>query len=185
VDVQSGRVNADINLIDSDPRVDRMVRFAESALTGLGWPDGATHLELFLTRDDELVFLEVGARFKGMAGLAAMQRNYGLALVNLSVELETGIRSKPYPDGQVYCFDGVIPKRHGVIERLVEPELESEFAITWKVKPGEEVQKTNSLLANGGTFLVWNADYEALYRDFERCAHYVPIVYRETADVSA
>ena len=180
-DVQAGRVNADINLIDHDPRVARMVRFAERALDALGWPDGGSHLELFLTRDDELVFLEVAARFKGMAGLAAMQRNYGIAFVNLAFELETGIASRPYDDEQVYCFDGVVPKQAGVVDRLVEPELESEYAMTWKVKPGDEIVRSNSLLANGGTFLVWNKDYDMLYRDFQRLAAYQPIIYQEPA----
>jgi hypothetical protein len=158
-----------------------MVRFAERALDALGWPDGGSHLELFLTRDDELVFLEVAARFKGMAGLAAMQRNYGIAFVNLAFELETGIASRPYDDEQVYCFDGVVPKQAGVVDRLVEPELESEYAMTWKVKPGDEIVRSNSLLANGGTFLVWNKDYDMLYRDFQRLAAYQPIIYQEPA----
>ena len=178
-DVQFGRVNADINLIDDDPRVARMVRFAEQALDALVWPDGASHLELFLTPDDELVFLEVAARFKGMAGLAAMQRHYGIALVNLSFELETGLESLPYDGEQIYCFDGVIPKEQGVVERLVEPELESQVEMAWAVRPGEEIARTRSLLANGGTFLVSNADFAALYRDFQRLAGYRPIVYRD------
>ncbi len=181
-DVQAGRVNVDINLSDDDPRVARMVAFAETALDALGWPDGASHLELFHTADDELIFLEVAARFKGMAGLAAMERNYGIAFVNLAFAIETGIASRPYDRGQVYCFDGVIPKAKGVVARLVEPEIESEFEVTWKVRPGDVVDQSNSLLANGGTFLVWNHDYEALYRDFARLAGYQPIVYE--ADVA-
>ncbi len=179
-DVQAGKVNVDINLIESDPRVPRMLRFAEAALDALGWPDGASHLELFHTERDELVFLEVAARFKGMAGLAAMERNYGIAFVNLAFEVETGLRSRPYDRQQAYCFDGVIPMQRGAVSRLVEPQIESQVELTWKVAPGDVIgRQTDSLLANAGTFLVWNADYEALYRDFKRFAGYVPIVYHE------
>ncbi len=180
-DVQSGRVNVDINLSDRDPRVARMVAFGETALEALGRPDGASHLELFHTESDELVFLEVAARFKGMAGLAAMERNYGIAFTNLAFEVETGIASRPYDREQVYCFDGVIPKRGGRIVELVEPRIESAFQMTWKVRPGEVVSQTDSLIANGGTFLVWNHDYDALYRDFERFAEYAPIRYEDAA----
>jgi ATP-grasp domain len=176
--VQEGRVNADINLIDSDRRVSRMVRFAETALDALGWPDGASHLELFHTNDDELVFLEVAARFKGMAGLAAMQRHYGVAFVNTALEIETGVESRPYDGEQVYCFDGVIPKVAGVVDHLVAPDIESACDITWKVAPGDRIDQSNSLIANAGTFLVWNADYDTLYRDFQRLARYQPIRYR-------
>ncbi|MCD9880643.1 rhodanese-like domain-containing protein [Streptomyces guryensis] len=183
LEVPGGKVNADINLIDTDPRVARMVAFADRALDALGRPDGGSHLELFHTRDDELVFLEVGARFKGMAGLAAMQRNYGIAFVNLAFEIESGVKSRPYDGEQIYCFDGVVPKKQGVVKELIGPDLESDVEMTWKVEVGEEIESSNSLLANGGTFLVSNKDYEAAYRDFRRLAEYRPIRYAEPSRV--
>jgi biotin carboxylase len=178
-EVQNGRVNADINLIDSDPRVGAMVEFAQTALDALGRLDGATHLELFQAGEGELVFLEVGARFKGLAGVAAMQQNYGIALVNLALEIEAGLKSHPWDQGQVYCFDAVIPKRPGIIEELTEPKLASDFEIKWKVRAGQEIGRGASLSDNGGTFLVWNKDYEVLYRDFQELATYQPIRYRD------
>jgi len=177
-DVQAGRVNADINIIDSDPQVARMVGFGEQVLAALGWLDGASHLELFRTKADELVFLEVGARFKGLAGLAAMQRNYGVALLNLAFEIEAGLKSRPWDQPRIFCFDGVIPKRSGVVERLVPPDIESEYSMAWKVKPGDVIGQGTSLIDNGGTFLVWNEDYDVLYRDFRRLASYRPIIYK-------
>ncbi|MCX5388361.1 rhodanese-like domain-containing protein [Streptomyces sp. NBC_00083] len=177
LEVPGGKVNADINLIDTDPRVARMVAFAERALDALGRPDGGSHLELFHTADDELVFLEVGARFKGMAGLAAMQRNYGIAFINLAFEIESGVKSHPYDGEQVYCFDGVVPKAAGTVRELVEPELEGDVDMEWAVAVGERIEPSNSLLANGGTFLVSSRDYEAAYRDFRRLADYRPIRY--------
>ncbi|MEU0522937.1 ATP-grasp domain-containing protein [Streptomyces niveus] len=178
-EVQKGKVNADINLIDSDPRVPRMVEFAEIVLDALGRLDGGSHLELFHTKDDELVFLEVGARFKGLAGLAAMQENYAVALLNLAFEIEAGVRSRPWDQEQMYCFDAVIPKRPGVVSELVDPAIESDFAIKWKAEVGEEVGQGASLIDNGGTFLVRNHDYEVLYSDFERLAGYEPIRYED------
>lgn len=177
--VREGRVNADINLIDTDPRVAPMIAFAEDVLDALGRPDGASHLELFRTPAGELVFLEVAARFKGLAGVAAMQRNYGVALVNLALEIEAGLESRPWDDEQVYCFDAVIPKERGVIAKLVEPDIESEFAITWKVHEGQNLGQGESLGDNGGVFLVWNKDYDVLYADYERLAGYRPIHYEE------
>ncbi|EST31259.1 hypothetical protein N566_20860 [Streptomycetaceae bacterium MP113-05] len=178
-EVQQGKVNADINLIDSDPRVPRMIEFAETALDALGTLDGASHLELFHTKDDELVFLEVGARFKGLAGLAAMQENYSVALLNLAFDIEAGLESRPWDGEQVYCFDGVIPKRPGIVAELVAPDVESEVEMKWKVHDGEEIAQGASLIDNGGTFLVRNRDYEVLYRDFERLAGYRPIRYTD------
>jgi hypothetical protein len=59
----------------------------------------------------------------------------------------------------------------------VEPDIESDFAITWKVAEGQAIGQGESLGDNGGTFLVWNKDYNVLYRDFERLASYQPIIY--------
>ncbi|MET3135069.1 biotin carboxylase [Oxalobacteraceae bacterium GrIS 1.11] len=176
-DIQSGKVNADVNLIDHDPRVARMVGFAEQALDALGWLDGGSHLELFLTAQNEIVFLEVAARFKGLAGLAAMERNYGIAFINLAFEIEAGIESHPYNQEQTFCFDGVIPLKTGQIDELHEPKIESAVKINWKVASTDCVRQTESLISNAGTFLVWNDDYDALYRDFKALAHYEPISY--------
>jgi len=121
----------------------------------------------------------VAARFKGLAGVAAMQRNYGVALVNLALEIEAGVVSRPWDEEQVYCFDAVIPKERGVIERIVEPDIESEYDITWKVHEGQILGQGESLGDNGGVFLVWNKDYDVLYADYERLASYRPIRYQE------
>lgn len=176
-ELQRGRINTDLNLLDSDPRVPRMVRFAESALDALGRLDGGSHMEIFLTGADELVFLEVGARFKGVLGLLAMQRNYGIAFVNLSFEIETGLESHPYDGEQVYCFDGVFPKKRGTVARLVDPPIESEFQINWKVKVGDVLEPSDSLVASSGMFLVWNRDFATLERDFWKFATYEPVIY--------
>ncbi len=177
--VREGRVNADINLIETDPRVPRMIAFAEDVAGGTRPPRRRLAPGALPTADDALVFLEVAARFKGLAGVAAMQRNYGVALVNLAFEIEAGLASHPWNDEQVYCFDAVIPKQRGVIERLVEPSIESEYDITWKVREGQVLGQGESLGDNGGVFLVWNKDYDVLYRDFERLAGYQPIIYRQ------
>ncbi|NWF26501.1 ATP-grasp domain-containing protein [Streptomyces sp. PKU-EA00015] len=176
-DVAGGRVNADINLLDDDPRVARMVAFAGEALDALGRPDGASHLELFLTGDDELVFLEVGARFKGMSGLAAMQRHYGEALVNVAFGIESGVRSRRWEGEQVYCFDACMPLRAGVVGERLEPKIDSSYEMRWTVRPGDRVDGTSDLVTVGGTFLVWNRDFDALYRDFRLLAEYQPFTY--------
>ncbi|MFJ4907785.1 acetyl-CoA carboxylase biotin carboxylase subunit family protein [Streptomyces sp. NPDC093249] len=169
-----GLVNADMNLPDGDPRVAPMVAFAERALHALGRLDGACHMELFHTPDGELVFLEVGARFKGLAGLTAMQRHYGRALANTVFAIESGISSRPYDADRTPCFDAAFLLRRGVAARLVPPDVESRFEMRWKVRPGQRVDVTGEL---GGTFLLWNESEEALHRDFIRLADYRPVVY--------
>lgn len=182
--VADGHVNADINLADDDPRVARMVAFAGRALDGLGRLDGAAHLELFHTEADELVFLEVGARFKGMNGLVAMQRNYGIALVNWALEIEGGIESRPYDQPRLPCFDACVPLRAGVIDRLDEPDVASECEMHWIVRPGQRVERTDNLVTTGGTFLVTNPDYAALYRDFYALRDCQPVSYMPESAVA-
>ena len=53
------------------------------------------------------MFLEVGARFKGLAGLAAMHRNHEVALLNLALE----IAGRPATTASQRCSPGHFGRR--------------------------------------------------------------------------
>lgn len=176
-EVQAGKLNADIFLLESDPRYIRLKEFATKALAALEYANGASHMELFLTDDDEIVFLEVGARFKGLLGLEAMEMNFGVNITNLTLSIESGVESHSSNLPQCFCFDGVLPKCAGIVKALNNPDVKSKFKIIWNVQVGDRVKVADSLLNNAGTFLMWNDNYDALYQDYLSLTEYKPIEY--------
>jgi hypothetical protein len=74
-----------------DPMLHARVRcFTEQVLKALEHPRGAFHLELFLDRNDELVFLELGARAGGGEIPYLFRDVFGAVLVDQAVRIEMG-----------------------------------------------------------------------------------------------
>lgn len=62
-----------------------------AVLKGLGLQDGTTHLELFHTPDDELVFCEVAGRPPGGIIPPVIQWQYGFNIVETQIRLDAGL----------------------------------------------------------------------------------------------
>lgn len=70
-----------------------------------------------------------------------------------------------------------MPLRAGVVDALLGPEIDSSYEMRWTVRPGDRVESTSGLVTVGGTFLVWNKGFDALYRDFRLLSEYRPFRY--------
>jgi hypothetical protein len=70
---------------------ERIVALNERALKALGMRDGVSHLELFHTPDDRLVFCEVAARPAGGGIPAVIEAQYGINIVEISLRLQAGL----------------------------------------------------------------------------------------------
>jgi hypothetical protein len=66
--------------IDAGPMHDRLTAFTERVLGTIGWFSGVTHLEVFHTPDDELVFCEIAGRPGGGGIVPAFAHRFGLNL---------------------------------------------------------------------------------------------------------
>lgn len=147
-------------------------------LSALGLDEGAMHLEAFVDRHTrEPVFLEVAARVVGGIGVPFHRANSNVNLVDLVIAsaMEDGSFERmfrPTPnDDTVYAL---LPLRLGEIVELLEPEVESQYHIDWKVAPGMKVEP-RSLIENAGFLMLRNPDRDALRRDFDRLNTYVPV----------
>jgi hypothetical protein len=79
---------------DDAPTLARITDFTALVLKTLGLHTSTFHLELFLTPDDELVFLEVGNRFGGAYISDSLRAVYGVDLVRESVLACMGLPSE-------------------------------------------------------------------------------------------
>ncbi|MDR3501181.1 MAG: ATP-grasp domain-containing protein [Legionella sp.] len=158
-----------------DPRWDKLNAVHEQIIAALQPPDGATHCELFLTNNNEVIFLEIAARPSGALVVALIERitgvNIELAHFNLRLQHPINIQPKPITNFSFFCY---IPKKDGVVLSMEVPKLNSELNIEWNVKPGEVIQlpvteehdipiKAINIAA---TLILSNANFDVLYQDF-------------------
>jgi hypothetical protein len=159
----------------SDPRWYKLNEFHQQIITTLLPPDGATHCELFLTKNNEVVFLEIAARPSGALVVAMIEHNTGvnIELIHSQLRLQRPfiIQKKLITTFSLFCY---IPKKIGTVVTLELPNLKSEVSVTWTIKIGDVISpvalKDNDILFKptdiAGTIILNNANFESLYTDF-------------------
>ncbi|MER7765556.1 hypothetical protein [Kitasatospora sp. NPDC096140] len=78
-------------LVDDPDLLRRIRAMNASVLAALGLKDGTTHLELFRTDSDELVFCEVAGRPPGGVIPPVIQWQYGFNIVETQIRLDAGL----------------------------------------------------------------------------------------------
>lgn len=172
---QKGYPTGSIWLPHKDPRWKKLSDFHQQVITALQAPDGATHCELFLTPEGEVVFLEIAARPSGALVVPTIEKitgvNIEIAHFNLRLGRPVSITQHPATVFSLFCY---IPKKNGKIIRLKLPALKSETTVEWHVKPGDEtkplaVTEDDIMLKPSniaGIIVLNNADFASLYEDF-------------------
>jgi hypothetical protein len=95
--------------------LERIIEFNARALAALGMDLGVTHLELFHTPEDELVFCEVAARPGGAGVDRAIDLCFGINMIEAAIRLESGLdlripeRAFDRVGGPVWGFVGTYP----------------------------------------------------------------------------
>jgi ATP-grasp domain len=113
--------------IDDEILHARIEDFTKDVLQALELSTGAFHLEIFLTDDDELVFLEIGARVGGAEVGFVMREVLGFDLISLWLKLEmdelvfnTNKRNKTMVGGWLLIpVPSVIPCRVAAVKSLM------------------------------------------------------------------
>lgn len=67
-------------LLDNDPLKEKLRAFTQTCVSALDTPDGAFHLEAFVNRAGEIIFLEIGARAPGALVIPTYDTMYGINL---------------------------------------------------------------------------------------------------------
>ncbi|WP_369148938.1 acetyl-CoA carboxylase biotin carboxylase subunit family protein [Streptomyces sp. R44] len=82
-------------LVTQGALVGRISELNATVLAALGFENGTTHLELFHTPDDRLVFCEVAARPPGALVPQVLQAQYGFDIVETHIRLDAGLGLSP------------------------------------------------------------------------------------------
>lgn len=173
-----GKMMTSITLDPNNSLSQRIIDFNQQIIAALGYIDGITHLEVFHTKKDELVFLEIAARLPGGETVPNYAQMTGINFGALDVRIQAGetITARDLtPAIKEYSFAGRIPYRKGKVLALQNPKIKSQITFDWKIKPGDIISH-NSLVPMDfcGYFRVTNSNYDQLYEDFVALHDYQP-----------
>jgi len=173
-DYLSGKICGSITLPKESEAFVRLAHFAEHVLQAIGpMPsDTVTHLEVFRTVNDELVFLEIAARAPAALIPYAYEKHLGLNIEEAHFRLHMGLLNDFTVKYGPYSAFVYFPHRQGVVTALHQPELRSESIVTWKINVGDYLTNAEDIRDTTCSILFWNMDYDELRRDFEYLDHF-------------
>lgn len=91
----------------------RMVDFHAEVVRRLGLRDGVTHLEVFHTPDDRIVFCEIAARPGGGGICTIIRQAHGVDLIDAALRTQSGyppLLPAARPDGLLWALVGYYPQ---------------------------------------------------------------------------
>lgn len=166
-DFQRGQLLGSLPLQRTHPHRATLLDFSARVLRALGMPDGATHMEVFIDRRGEPVFLEVAARAPGLLIVPLYERQFGVNMLNLEFDIQMGLEATAARPTRAHHFYSLVPSCEGRVVSLREPEIHSSYELTWKIATGDLLKPCTSNLDQVGYIYVSNQDYKQLCSDFE------------------
>ena len=159
------------------PLFEALSAFNKQVIKALSFESGSTHLEVFVSDDNEkITFLEVAARVPGGIGVPYHQRNSNVNMVDanllMSCRMDMPFYVKPHPRNNV--ASALLPLQNGKIIELIKPDIKSKFDLQWYVSVGDVVE-SNSLADTAGIPIFSNDNSEQLRRDFHKLKQYRPV----------
>lgn len=177
LEFQKGKTLGSLAILHDNPIYKKITDFAQQVIIALGSPDGTHHMELFITKNNELVFLEIGARTPGFLINQMYEKTFGCNPLNMDLEVQAGVEFFNEKTTDLPSFWAIFPIKEGIIRQLIAPQLLSKFEINWTVKVGDETEKCLSNLDFGAILFASNQNYTELASDFEIVANHTAIIY--------
>lgn len=175
MEFMNNKILSSMVLPPEDPLRQRLLAFTDQVLIALGKLDTVNHMELFVTPQQEIIFLEVAARPSGASSPAMYAHNLGVSLANLYFLTMAHI---PYEFNYAlkgYSFWAYFPKTDGLLLQRVEPPLQSTYEITWFVKEGDVLHKSMSIAEPAARLFAIAPNQRILQEDFRRLCAYQPL----------
>lgn len=163
-------------LRSENPAKKRLEAFAQQILGVLDFRTGASHMELKINSDDEIVFIEVGARLNGedMHRLVQDTREDGKSQLEYTID---SVLDKPPPERNYKTIkDGIRVYFHtdkdGVLKEITQLDrikaLRSYTRIDLHATIGQKTSSTVDLVTNAGWVDLTHTDPEVLRADEKR-----------------
>lgn len=140
--------------------------------------NGITHVEVYLDRNDELIFLEAAARPPGLVGNLLYKKYLNISIneIHLLLQLEECHQNLRDIKVNNYAARCIFPfTKTGRITKITDkPYINSAFFENFTFNVGDEVKKSDDFFNVAGTMILWNKDYTELRKDFLALSDYNP-----------
>jgi len=158
-DLQEGKTLGSIMVGRSEKIHQRISAFGKQCIGALEANNGCFHMEIFHSKNDELVFLEVAARSPGLMTVPAYLLWEGVNMYDLELLIQCGLPAENYVNVSKEhvsrpSYYVIYPKLNGEISSLDMPSLDVEIDIDWQVKRGEIVNDTTTNIDYAARFFV-------------------------------
>ncbi|MET9390972.1 ATP-grasp domain-containing protein [Streptomyces sp. NPDC006624] len=160
-------------VVQDSPLRTRVHDFARRCVSGLGMTSMPFHLELFVTPDGDLVFLEIAGRIGGAEVPYLMDKLFGVNLFELWLDaLCEGRATVPPQTGDPSGGWLIIPKPAGLPAEVVSvTSMRDRFATIWRElvpAPGEVMEPGGSYDAVHSGRFIFTGDEPAVEEDIRK-----------------
>lgn len=166
LDFTFGKPIGGVPVHESSSLFTKALQFNKKVIEALRAPNGALHLEFFV-KNNEIIFVEIGARPGGKTIALCHEKNSGINLYEytlrheLKLPLNFILKTNPFHSWVSF------PKTPGIVKKLNTPILNSELEIDWHIKVGDKIDRFSSSLGDGvvADLILFNRNYNKLIED--------------------
>ncbi|WP_406435412.1 ATP-grasp domain-containing protein [Streptomyces sp. NBC_00631] len=188
---EAGRQPLGSVVVQASPLRDRVQEFARRCVAALGMTSMPFHLEIFVTPDEDLVFLEIAGRIGGAEVPYLTEKLFGINLFEAWLDaLCEGQATLAPKSGDPSGGWLIIPKPAGLPARVVSvTSMREEFGTIWRElvpRPGDVMEPGGSYDAvHSGRFIL-TGDEAAVEQDIRKiiAGFHLETVQLETVPVS-
>lgn len=166
-DFMCGKTKGTIALPHNDPIFLFLSNYTRQVHAALGYPKaGVTHLEVILTSDNTLYFLEIAHRSPGILIPAMYKKFLNVGTIEPHVLLQIDSNYVPPIKQGPFCAWIAFPRVKGQLIKKYVPNINSEHYLEWVYEVGDQMDSVAKGRDYAGRMLLWNNDYDQLKKDF-------------------
>lgn len=155
-----------------------LFEFSNIVVKATSVPDGAFHLEVFLNRKQELVFLEIAARTPGALVIPVYEKMFGFNFEEQHYRIQLG---KPnissINNHKKYAAWMIFPMCDGIVKSFNQPHLKSKYQIEYFVKIGQKTESSKDLSSVAASIIIEDESYNKILSDFKELNSFSPVSY--------
>lgn len=170
-----GKIIASLVLDENNPLRQKLIKTAIDSILALDAKSGTFHVELFVTPEEKIYFLEVAGRPAG--GLVAFmyEKLIGINLFTLDFLINLQRNIPPFTHGQMHCLQALIPIHAETIRKFKKIEFQSKAEIEWLIDSDRAQSNTSqSVVEVAAKLLLTSAQHKNIQKDFEQLCACLP-----------